>query len=275
MTNDSYTPLVSFVIPYFNSGKTIDQTLTSIWNQTYNQYEIILVNDGSTDEYSLEKLKQLQNTPSITIIHQENSGPGIARNNAISIAKGNIIVPLDGDDLIEPNAVMEAIQLFESSASDLGVIYGDLAFFGAKNEIKIQEEFDIQKQLLWNQVAVCAFIKKEVFQNTGGYDEFLSKPGLEDWEFWIRVYKKGYKFKKINSIQFKIRVDFSSRTYEQATKNLDQIKKYVYQKHATMLSKEYDKLYYDRKMALETPDYKIGHFILSPYRKLKKYWRDE
>lgn len=262
-------PLISFVIPFFNSARTIQETIESIFNQSYDNYDIWIVNDGSTDGDSLLKLEELAKFPKIQILHQENAGPSVARNLAIKQSTAKFIVPIDADDLILKHTISKGLQLFQEGEK-IGVVYGNLAFFGEKNEIKIQEEFDIFKQLLWNQVAVCAIIRREVFDDVGFYDEFLSKPGLEDWEFWIRVFKNDWSFKKIEEITFRIRVNNLSRTFQVANQNLDKIKKYVYKKHLDLLSSNYEKLFYERKMLKETPDYRIGNFILKPYRWVKK-----
>lgn len=261
-------PLVSFIIPYFNSGSTIEETIQSIFNQSYANFDIWLINDGSTDPFSIEKLKEFEGNARIHIIHQENAGPSTARNTAIARANGSIIVPLDADDLLEVNAIQESVE-FLNANPNVGVYYGNLRYFGDREELKIQEPFALQKQLLWNQLAVCAFIKKEVFDSTGGYDTELSVMGLEDWEFWIRVYANGWKFSKTDSVQFSIRVSTDSRTFMQANKNIAEIQSYVYQKHASLLGEEYKNLYYKLKMERESPDYRIGSALLSPYRWIK------
>jgi glycosyltransferase involved in cell wall biosynthesis len=260
---------VSFIVPYFNSGNTIQDTIDSIFNQSYDNFDIWIVNDGSTESDSLIKLEELSKIAKINVLHQQNSGPSVARNTAIRQSDAQFIVPLDADDLISEHAINHGLVLFQENES-IGVVYGNLAFFGEKNEVKVQGEFDIFKQLLWNQIAVCAIVKKEVFEDVGFYDEFLSKPGLEDWEFWIRVFEKGWRFKKYDEIAFNIRINNHSRTFQVANPNMQMIKDYVYQKHLNLLLINYQKLYYDKKMLLETPDYRIGNFILRPYRWLKK-----
>lgn len=265
-------PKVSFIIPYFNSGKTIRETIDSIRTQTYPNYDIWIINDGSSDEFSNEILKELETDEKIKILNQENSGPSIARNKAIRESDAAIIVPLDADDLIEKDALSNAIPILLKD-DKIGVVYGNFEFFGAENKVKIQQEFQIEQQLLWNQVAACCFIKKEVFKTAGFYDEYLSKPGLEDWEFWIRVYQSGWEFSKIEETQFKVRVNHHSRTFQVANKNIDIIKEYVYKKHSLLLAEEFEKLFYEKKMLAETPDYKIGKLILRPYRIMKKLFR--
>jgi glycosyltransferase involved in cell wall biosynthesis len=261
-------PTISFIIPYYNSGLTIVETLNSIYNQTYKNFDIWIVNDGSTDENSLEILKDIENSHSVTILHQENEGPSIARNRAIVQSKSDYIVPLDADDLIFNNAIDLAMEKMELN-NDVGIVYGDIVFFGSKNELKKQCFVNIDKQLIFNQLAVTALIRRSVFNEVGLYDEVLSKPGLEDWEFWMRVEQSKWKFKSIENPFLKVRVSSSSRTYTQANNNLEFIKNYVYRKHNKILYNRFEKMYYNRKQFLETPDYRIGNFLLKPYRLIK------
>jgi glycosyltransferase involved in cell wall biosynthesis len=262
-------PLVSFIIPYYNAGYTIQETIDSIFNQSYPNFDIWLINDGSTDQFSIDKLKEFEGNDKIHMLHQENAGPSVARNNAIKLTKAAYIVSLDSDDKIGNNTIFESIEAMKHDL-EIGVVYGNLQFFGELAKIQNQEDFIIEKQLLWNQLAVCCLIRKSVFDDVGLYDEQLSKLGLEDWEFWIRVGLSNWKFKKIEAVHFFIRVVSTSRTFEVANTNQNIIKDYVYKKHAKSLIKEYEKKYYAFKMLKEAPDYRLGKFILSPYRFVKK-----
>jgi glycosyltransferase involved in cell wall biosynthesis len=264
----STQPLVSFIIPYFNAGSTIQETIDSVFSQSYENYDIWIIDDGSTDKASVEKLKTFEGIEKIHILHQQNTGPGIARNIAIQQTNAKFIVPLDADDAISVNAVAKAMLLMFQDDKN-GVVYGNIEYFGEKKGIKIQKPFDLQRQFFMNQIAVTCLIKKAVFETAGYYDEFLSKPGLEDWEFWIRVGQTNWDLIKTEEIFFKVRVQQSSRTYLVANKNLDKIKEYIFTKHALVIGKILEDLYYQKKQLLETPDYKIGNFLLRPYRFFK------
>jgi glycosyltransferase involved in cell wall biosynthesis len=261
--------LVSFIIPYFNAGSTIQETIDSILNQSYPNFDIWLINDGSTDPLSIEKLKTFEGNEKIHILHQENAGPSVARNSAIRQTTAKYIIPLDADDNVEKNTIIEGIEVMESIET-CGVVYGNLQFFGTQTGIKTQEKFNLEKQLIWNQLAVCGLIRKQVFEDLGYYDEYLSKLGLEDWEFWIRVGHSKWNIIKLDHIHFSIRIQENSRTLDVANKNIDLIKGYVGQKHAKVWQQVYEAKFYHAKMILETPDYKIGKLILAPYRFLKK-----
>ena len=199
-------PKVSFIIPYYNSGLTIDETISSIQNQSYKHFDIWLIDDGSTDAFSIKKIEEFKNIENITILHIPNSGPGIARNIAIEKTNSEFIVPLDADDLIESNSISEAVIKMNDN-NKIGAVFGNIRLFGNESKIKIQSFRDMKTQLIYNQLAITALIRKQVFETVGYYDEFLSKPGLEDWEFWIRFSNSEWDFDQISTIFLSVRVN--------------------------------------------------------------------
>lgn len=263
-------PFVSFIIPYYNSGSTINRTLDSIEKQTYKNYDIWIVNDGSTDLQSIELLEVIEKKSTVKIIHQKNQGPSIARNAAILNSSADVIIPLDADDTIEPDAITHNIDLLMKNDS-VGIVFGNVLINQNGNtSVRIQEKPELRQLFLWNPIANCCLIKKKVFETVGYYDEFLSKPGLEDWELWFRVTRFGWKFVKSDDAMFTVYVNDHSRTFEVANKNLISIKHYIYTKYADLLALEYEKLFYEKKMLAETPDFRIGNMLLRPYRIVKQ-----
>ena len=119
--------LVSVVIPCYNSGIYIEKAINSVKNQTYKNVEIIVVNDGSTDSYTLKYFKNVKN---ITLINQKNKGLPNARNVGIKKAKGKYILPLDADDWIRK----DAIQLMVKSIQEFncGFVFSNITLEGKK-----------------------------------------------------------------------------------------------------------------------------------------------
>jgi len=265
--NNKPLPLVSIIIPCYNQGKILLETVESALNQNYKPVEIIVINDGSTD---LETLETLKNLPaSVKQITIENSGPSVARNIAVRQSKGKYIVPLDADDLIENKTLMVCIPILESNAS-VAVVYGDNQKFGAEEGVIKQSHFSARTILLFNSIAFCTVIRKDAYIKVGGLDEWMSKRGLEDWELWIRLNEAGWLFHHVDELFFKIRVQFTSRTYLEANKNLEELKKYVWNKHSASLAKQYELMYHDCKNLPQSLDYRLGRFVLSLIRKFKK-----
>lgn len=263
--------LISFIIPFYNQGKFIQETIESILISTIQNFEIIIVNDGADDENTQELITLIEkfNDFRINVFHQQNSGPSVARNFAIQTAKGDFLVFLDGDDLIEKDTLQICVNTFENNP-DITIVYGNNLLFGEKNTLIKPKIITPNNILIFNPIAVCVMIKKEVMLNVK-FDENLSKLGLEDWELWLNLISKGYKFKYVNHNLFKIRVLKNSRTTNEANKNLEKIKSYIYNKHSDFVHQQFFNLYYLQKQTLETPDYKIGNFILKPYRWIKKF----
>lgn len=114
-------PLVSIIIPVFNSEKFIEETVNSILNQTFNNFELILVNDGSVDKSAQICEEFLKKDKRVRVYHIENSGPGNARNNGLSLAKGEFIQFVDSDDQIDMNMVEQLIEYILIEKTDVVV----------------------------------------------------------------------------------------------------------------------------------------------------------
>lgn len=268
MISGERQPLVSFIVPYFNAGSTIQEAIDSIFNQDYENFDIWIVNDGSTDEKSIDKLKDFEGNSQIRILHQQNAGPSVARNNAIKQSEADFFVPLDADNKICKAALSKSLSEI-LKLDGYGVVYGNFQYFGNKSGAKMQKPFSIKNAFIYNQIDTCALISRKLFDNGLFYDENLSKIGLEDWEFWINAYFMHWNLLYLDIDFFEMRVNEQSRTFQVANKNIDLIKEYVYKKHSNLLAREFNLLFYETKMLKETPDYKIGNILLKPYRFLK------
>ena len=112
---------VSVVIPCYNQGAFIDDAVNSVLAQTFSDFEIIIVNDGSTDA-TTNALLERYSRPKTTVIHTENQGVCAARNTAIKAAAGKYILPLDADDKIEPTYLEKAVNVFDNHP-ETGVVW--------------------------------------------------------------------------------------------------------------------------------------------------------
>jgi len=260
--------LVSVIIPCYNQGNFLLEAIDSVLNQSYKNIEIIIINDGSDDRETLEIIGSFDN-PQIKVLQQDNGGPGVARNNAVKIAKADYIVLLDSDDLICDGCIADAVKVLAENPS-VGVVYGNCQYFGEKNYLLIRKHIDANVLLKGDTIAICSILRKNAFDDAGGFDEFLSKKGLEDWDFWLMLVEKGWKFFYLNKTTFEVRVLNSSRTFQVANKNLEELKSYIYRKHSDLLSREFHTLYHANKNLKNTIDYKLGRMMLKPFRWLKK-----
>lgn len=177
-------PKVSVIIPYYNDKKYIFETLESVNQQTYQNIEIILVDDGSTDEESVQLFNSIQLKDGKKL-HEINAGPSKARNLGISQASGKYILPLDADDKIAPSYIEKAVVVLEENPQ-CGIVYCEGRLFGAVESKWELPSFTMGRMLLQNIIFNAGMFRKENWEECGGYDENL-KVGIEDWDFWLSM----------------------------------------------------------------------------------------
>lgn len=259
---------VSIIIPFFNHGAFIEDCISSI--PFIENHEVIIVNDGSSDENSIVKLNNINHKyPLIKIIHQENSGPCKAKNIGVQNAKNPIVLFLDADNMLISNYIEDGLRIFNTNPN-IDIIYSDYECFGSLSYKHISGEIDEYKILIGNPIDNCVLIKKRVFESVGGFDESLSRLGLEDWELWINLLKNKANFYYLDKVSFKYRVLKDSRTEIHANIKFEEIKQYIFNKHAYHVYLKYFDLFYENKQLKESLDFTIGKQILRPYRLIKK-----
>lgn len=192
MTQKGMQPLISVVIPYFNDGLYIDEAVDSILNQTYTNVEIIIVNDCSTDPFSIEKITRY-NKPKTTVIHHStNQHLSAARNTGFRAAKGDYVLTLDADDMFTSDFLEKAIAILQTQPAT-GAVSAWAKGFGAREFVwQHLKGGSLENFILTNNSVACALIRKSAWEKTGGYDEHM-KEGYEDWDFWLRVTGAGYR----------------------------------------------------------------------------------
>jgi len=179
-------PLISVIVPCFNSGRTIRRTILSIKKQTWVRKEIVLVNDGSTDQLTINILRELEDNKIVKLINQKNNGLASARNKGVIQASGSFLFFLDADDWIEPKA-LEMMYSHLMRNKNFGYVFPDIYLEGERKGF-IEKEFNLFEQYFLNQIPYCIFISKENFIKYGFYDEKM-KLGYEDWDLNIKLGK--------------------------------------------------------------------------------------
>ena len=187
-------PLVSVIIPVFNYGVQFNKTLWSVFESSYKNVEVIIVNDGSNDEYIINKLKEIEFHPNVKIINQENSGPSAARNNGIRQSKGKYILPLDSDDFIHPEYIQTCVNILNKD-SKISPVYCDTNHMGEIQGIEQRPEWSMERLIQGPFIVNCSMFTRESFDKCSGYDESLF--GWEDYDLWIRMGINGYVGKRI------------------------------------------------------------------------------
>lgn len=203
-------PLVSVIVPVYNSGKYLAETLDSILASTYKSIEVILINDGSTDSSAdICKLYQ-QKDARIFYLEQENAGVVVARNNAIKRAKGEYIVPVDSDDCIESSYIEKAVSIMEKE-HNIGIVYCEAEFFGARSGKWDLPPYSLSEMLCDNIIFVTALFRRSDWEKVGGYKQCMNGY-LEDYDFWLSIIEMGRKVYRIPEVLFFYRIRKGSRS---------------------------------------------------------------
>ncbi len=242
----SNEPILSVVIPCFNQGEYLLDALSSIQSCSEKVYEIIIVNDGSTDKLTINLMKYLEEQGYLTI-EQENQGVSVARNNGIEKAQGRYILALDADNKIRPDYITKAIEVLDSNP-DVGVVYGKPEWFGEiQRSWDVPEKFDLNKLILGNYIDTCAVFRRSLWRDCGGYDPNMLV-GLEDWDFWLSAIEKGWKFHYIPEVLFDYRVRSGSRVTKcSLTENRGRLMEYICLKHPQLYVTRFPKMIRDRE----------------------------
>lgn len=184
-------PLISIVIPCYNNKKYIRTTVNSALNQDYAPKQVIVVNDGSTENIR-EELQDLISNGEIVYWEKENGGASSARNFGINKANGKYILTLDSDDIILEDTVSS---LFEVNGDNENVIVSPwLTYFGDDYPSVWKPAPPTKDIIVHNNTPSTSLYSKSLWSIIGGYDENMKK-GYEDWEFWIRMYIAKAEFK--------------------------------------------------------------------------------
>jgi len=193
----------SVVIPCFNQGPFLKECLDSVRAQTLPAAEVIVVDDGSTDPYSIQRIDELC-VPPVKLVRQANRGLSGARNAGVDASSGDWILPLDADDQLTPDALSSYA---EAIARDPGVDiwYPDIEEFGLVEQINSQTEFDPWR-LLWANFMVCSSaIHRRVFEAGVRYDEEM-RQGYEDWAFYVHACsERGFRGQRLGRPVFRYR----------------------------------------------------------------------
>ena len=193
-------PTVSVIIPTYNRAHLIKRAIQSVLNQTYQDFEVIIVDDASTD--NTEEVVKSFNDPRIRYIrHEKNKGAAAARNTGIKTARGKYIAFQDSDDEWLPEKLEKQMKVFENAPAKVGVVYTDMwrimrnkrkCYFSSpmitpEDGIIYKQALDYKVMNIGIQTAV---IKREVFEKVGMFDEKF--PRFIDLEFFIRASKHYY-----------------------------------------------------------------------------------
>jgi glycosyltransferase involved in cell wall biosynthesis len=204
-------PRVTVVVPCFNNGRTVEETVDSAVAQTFKDLEIVVVDDGSTDPFTAERLAAFRSERT-RVVRTENGGPGHARNLGISQGSGEYVLPLDADDLIAPTYVEKAVRVLDSNPR-IGIVYCRASYIGARSGPWELPDFALPDALWDNCIFVSSLFRRSEWKAVGGFDDRRENK-WEDWDFWLALIERGALVHRIPEDLFRYRIAETSRNAE-------------------------------------------------------------
>lgn len=192
-------PRISVLMPCYNHGAFIDEAIGSVLAQTFQDFEIVVVDDGSTDPGTVQALDRLT-APRTRVLRTANRGLPAARNHAARHASGTLLCALDADDRLAPAWFEKAVAVLEERPR-LAFVSHWLETFGDEHWKWTPERCDLPALLSRNAVNGAALVRREAFDAAGGYDETM-RDGCEDWDFWLRLVEQGFEGTIIPEVLF-------------------------------------------------------------------------
>lgn len=203
MNHQTQSPTVSVMIPYYNCKEYIVETVQSILSQSHQNFEIIIVDDGSDPEHADYLREFLADKPAIRYAVQNNQGVAAARNHAARLAGGKYFLFLDSDDLILPDYIENCVAVLENNP-DCKLVYPLAEYFDAQEGLWNLPDYDGLGSLLkGNRIPVISMHRAEDFVSLGWFDENLTTH--EDWDLWIRLLSNGGTVIRIPEVLFRYR----------------------------------------------------------------------
>ena len=249
------------------------ETLDCLQKQTIENWECVIVNDGSTDNSSAIAHQYAEKDPRYKVIDIQNAGTSNARNVGIKASQAKYILPLDADDLIAPSYAEKAIAYLDAH-DDVKLVYCNAELFGNQTGAWILPECNPETLIWGNQIHCSAVYRRSDFDKTNGYNTNM-KHGLEDWDFWITFLSKGDKTYRLPETLFFYRIQAGTRSSVCAN-NTQAMHNQVIMNHFDLYKPYLYKIFEcnDYKKELEkrlnSKKYKLGSFLCEPFVFLKK-----
>lgn len=224
-------PAVSVVIPCFNHGEFLAEAIASVISMKRDDVELIVVDDGSTDERTAKEMAGLS-AQGIHLIRQSNQGLAAARNAAVLTSRGKYILPLDADNRLRPAYIDYGIRILDANPGT-GVVYGDAEYIGNRSGRWRVGPFEPSRLLQWNYIDACAFYRRSIWEQNSGYDGTMPVQGFEDWDFWLGALERGWQFYYVPEILFDYRVANESMITRTAGSE-SQVAEFIGRKHGSL-----------------------------------------
>lgn len=259
---------ISIVIPVYNQGNYLQKTIDSVLNQTFKNWDCIIVNDGSTDNTEGIVKEYLDKDKRLKYIYQKNHGPSTARNNGIEHSTGRYIAFLDADDLWEPEMLEQTHDFLEKNQG-ISVVCTAWDFIDEAGKIASRKMCPFSCQdyseglMLRNLFPIhTLLLRREIFTSCGIFDTNLIS--MEDWDMWFRAVHNGFKFHPINRLLAHYRLHSKS-----ASVNVKRMTDYTF----TVIEKFFNE-YLNSEMVWKKPYIEIFQYLLIA-KENRKYLKNE
>jgi len=271
------TPIVSVIVPCFNHGIFLQECLESVLQQTYKNWECIVIDNGSTDNTKEVTESFIQKDKRFKYIYTLEKGVSLARNTGIKNSSGKYILPLDADDKIASPYIEKAVEVLEKNQS-IKLVYCNARLFGAVNRDWLLPDYSLKNILIENIIFCSAIFRRKDFDQSKGYNEKMVE-GFEDWDFWLDLLKDGGEVYKLPEIYFFYRIKAESRNHALDTEKQKKLRRQVYENHKELYKKvtenadfifEFYEMQNEYKTLKNSSDLKAGNYALAPIRFIKK-----
>ena len=264
-------PILSIVVPCYKQGDYVAETLDSIRKQTFQDWECIVVNDGSPDNSSEIVKEYVRLDSRIKLIETENRGVSAARNTGIKASSGKYILPLDADDIILPEYARLAVEYLEKHP-ETKLVYCEARMFGEINKYWELPDYQWDKFIFNNSIFCPSVSRRSDFDKTPGYNESMRK-GWEDWDFLLGFLDKDDIVYRIPKVLLLYRIKSVSKSTE-VLDNYKDLAKQLIDNHPDVYRKYlFSKMAYistERHSSTEKLDMAVGHVITKPVRLFRK-----
>jgi glycosyltransferase involved in cell wall biosynthesis len=205
-------PTVSVVVPCYGQAEFLAEAVESVVAQTFIDWELVVVDDGSPDDTAAvtERLIAAHPSRDIRLLSRPNGGVSSARNAGIGSSTGKYVLPLDADDTIAPEMLAATVAALDANPA-VAIAYTDFERFGLEVARVEAPEFEPRLVPSRNQFSYCALYRREAWLRVGGYNPNMSA-GYEDWDFWIGCVEAAFKAMRVPILGFRYRVRSGTRT---------------------------------------------------------------
>ena len=265
-------PTLSIIVPCYNQAEYLPETLDSVLRQTFQDWECIVVNDGSPDNTSEVANRYVKLDSRFKLVESENKGLSGARNTGIRASSGQFILPLDSDDIIMPQYAQLAMERFRRFP-ETRLVYCHAKKFGVVNEFWVLPDYNWDKFIFNNCIFCSCIYRRSDFDKTAGYNENM-KVGWEDWDFLLGFLNKESVVYQIPKVLFHYRVKSVSMVSSDVPANNEALAWQIIDNHPNVyreyLYSRMSGITHERYNSTEKLDMIIGHAITKPVRLFKK-----